>query len=365
MEKLRGLEISTAMGCRLNCAYCPQELLLSTYYREDKKRARFLTMEGFYKALESVEEGGFVSFCGMVEPFHNPQCADMIKYAYEKGYRVYLFTTLMGMTDADFEKIKDVQLDFFELHIADEQGKCHFSITPEYKRLLKKMQETFQTYTYCVHGDVHHELTEIIDMEKVESLHLTDRAGNLDIGRKKISRTAPFLCVHGFEDSVNVWIPVMLPDGTLVACCNDYGMRHQFGNLIRQTWEEIAAGTEYKKFRASWDDDEIHSLCNACGGAVPLEMLPSQKLQRALEEDTTEQKLEPAAAEQFNRLKKAKRVIVWGTGEYFRDHYLYFKWNEALRPAAILDSDPKRQGRSFGGGYYAKIPRRSVFRKAI
>lgn len=350
MKKLRGLEISTAMGCRLNCDYCPQNLLLSRYFSENKKRTSYLTMEGFKKALESVEEGGFISFCGMVEPFHNPECADMIVYAYEHGYRVYLFTTLMGMTLKDFETIKNVKFDFFELHIADEQERCHFTITEEYKILLKKMQETFDTYTYCCHGDVHHQIQDVIDSDKVAGLQLGDRAGNLDIGRPKLVRKAPFICAHGFEDSLNVWIPVMLPDGTLVACCNDYGMRHQLGNLIESTWEEISAGEEYKSFRGSWDDNDVNSLCNSCASAIPLEELPAKKLQKKLnEENPNVDSLDDKIAQQIMSLRSVKRFIIWGTGNYFLDHYEYFMWDETLKPVAILDSNKDKQGREFGG----------------
>lgn len=116
----------------------------------------------------------------------------MIKYTFEKGYRVYLFTTLMGMILEDFEKIKDVKFYFFELHIPDKQNNCHFAIDNIYKELLVKMQSRFHTYSYSCHGDVHPEIESLIDATKRAGLILGDRAGKLDIGMKRMEREASF-----------------------------------------------------------------------------------------------------------------------------------------------------------------------------
>lgn len=348
-KKLRGLEVSTSMGCRVNCKYCPQSLLLSRYYEQDKKRQQYLTLDDFKKVLENVEPGGFISFCGMVEPFHNPQCADMICYAHEQGYRVYLFTTLMGMKNEDFEKIKNVPLDFFELHIPDAEENSHFVIDDAYKELLVKIQERFQSYTYSCHGRVHPEIAGLIDASKSAGLLLGDRAGNLDIGQEPIRREPPFLCAHGFEDSLNQWLPVMLPDGTLVACCNDYGMRHVFGNLIRQTWEEIAAGEEYTKFRRSWEDGTVDSLCRSCGDAVPVGRLPSVKLKSALLAGDENLIASEEYIPLFRKLQQAEEILIWGTGNYYRDHYQYFGWDKTLEPVGILDSNPDMWNQQIDG----------------
>lgn len=57
MEQLRGLEITTTIGCRVNCRYCPQSLLLSRYYETDKNRKKFLDFEDYKKALANVQGG--------------------------------------------------------------------------------------------------------------------------------------------------------------------------------------------------------------------------------------------------------------------------------------------------------------------
>ena len=332
--------------------------------KQIKIERNFYTLRIIKKRLQMCK-GGFVSFGGMAEPFHNPQCADMIKYTYEKGYRVYLFTTLMGMTLEDFEKIKDVKFDFFELHIPDKQNNCHFVIDNIYKELLVKMQSRFHTYSYSCHGDVHPEIESLIDATKRAGLILGDRAGNLDIGMKRVEREAPFLCAHGFEDMLNQWIPVMCPDGTLVACCNDYGMRHQFGNLINDSWDHISKQQEFQRFRQSWEDNTVKSLCNHCGSAVKIDQLPYAKLAKVLAETDQLQaagRLKPQHIKLIQQLSNAGEILIWGTGTYYKDHYKYFGWDRVLRPTAVLDSNKENRGTLVDGGL-CYLPQEYRFKK--
>lgn len=119
--KLHALELPLTIGCRLDCLYCPQKLLLNKYYNADKNRKSILSFDDFKKALDKVERNSSISFAGMSEPFHNPHCADMIVYAYQQGYKISLFTTLVDMTMEDYQKIKDIPFDSFVLHIPDEE----------------------------------------------------------------------------------------------------------------------------------------------------------------------------------------------------------------------------------------------------
>ncbi len=91
-----------------------------------------------------VMEGGGVTFSGMVEPFHNPQCAEMILYAYDKGYKISLFTTLVGMKEKDLEIIKDIEFDHVTLHIPDEKYNSKFVINDEYIDILKKFKKVYR-----------------------------------------------------------------------------------------------------------------------------------------------------------------------------------------------------------------------------
>ena len=88
------LEITTTVGCRVACSYCPQKEFVSAY----KKRSdiyRF-DLDSFKSVLDKVPKEVDIYFCGMSEPFLNPQCAEMVRLAWHKGHRVAIDTSLVG-----------------------------------------------------------------------------------------------------------------------------------------------------------------------------------------------------------------------------------------------------------------------------
>lgn len=101
---------------------------------------------------------------------------------------------------------------------------------------------------------------------------------------KKNNHKGKIVCFHGSESQVGGWAPVVLPDGTLILCCQDYGMQHILGNLIEQSWEEIREGDEYKKFVRGMDDDTIPILCRKCGDARNIDKLPSMRIKKLMDE---------------------------------------------------------------------------------
>lgn len=286
-NNLNNLEVSLNMGCSLNCVYCPQSLLLETYYKNNKSREGRLTFENFKKVLYKVQPGATISFSGMSEPFHNKECADMIKYAYEQGFEVWLNTTLMGMTPLDFEKIKHINFKNIFLHIPDKENRSKFIITNKYLLLLKRFIERYESsiYYYFCHGEIHNSVKGIIDQNKYDSLQPNSRAGSLNItGVENISIKGPIACYSAVSQPKTISTieapPVMLPDGSLVLCCQDYGMKHVLGNLITQSWDEICVGEEYKKIINGMEDDSIDILCRKCNYAKKVEELPSMMLKK-------------------------------------------------------------------------------------
>ena len=356
-DKLHALELSLTIGCRLDCLYCPQKLLLSKYYFNDKNRKNQLSFEDFKIALDKVQAGASVSFCGMSEPFHNKHCADMICYAYEKGYKISLLTTLVGMMKEDFYKIRDVQFESFVLHIPDAEGHSHFEITEEYLEVLSLVNEKIDIDYYSCHGTVSPMVERLLDKEKYAGISLGDRAGNLDLKRSdKEGRTGgikygTITCYHGSEAQVGGWAPVMFPDGSLVLCCQDYGMKHVLGNLINQSWREICEGEEYQKFINGLKDETIDILCRHCSDARVIEDLPSMQLKNAVMH-MGENKIEelPQKARQIiNWFEKTENVCVFGLGKLFHDHFFQEYWHEGLNVSFFSDNNPDLHGKKING----------------
>lgn len=127
------LEITTHIGCPINCLDCPQKLLRSCYTGNST-----LDFENYKTIIDKLPDFVRIDFSGMCEPFVNPRCADMILYAAAKGNPLALYTTLQGATEEDYQKLKDVEYEVVTIHLPDKDNRSTFKITDDYLNLLSK-----------------------------------------------------------------------------------------------------------------------------------------------------------------------------------------------------------------------------------
>ena len=97
-DQVIGMEITLKVGCPNNCTYCPQETLLSRY-----KGEKTFTLDSFKKCLESVPVTRNLTFMGASEPFLNPQAAEIMLWAHNRGHKMSLSTTLLNIKHEDIE----------------------------------------------------------------------------------------------------------------------------------------------------------------------------------------------------------------------------------------------------------------------
>ena len=222
------LEITTHIGCPINCIDCPQTLLRSKYQGKI-----MMDFDEYKYAIDKVPTSVRIDFSGMCEPFTNPHCADMILYAAQKGHPLALYTTLQGATEEDYMKLKDVQYEVVTIHLPDKDNRSTFKVTDEYLNLLSK----WFCHAYSCHGALDDKVIPYLLPGRGLITFMHDRAGNVDSQPHHIiNNNIPIYCVNcGHKLNHNV----LLPDGTIIMCCMDYGMTEIFGNLFTQTYEEI------------------------------------------------------------------------------------------------------------------------------
>lgn len=266
------VEITTMIGCKVNCKYCPQTVLLQKYYENDKDRTNKMSVEDFKRFLKNTPDNCDFMFAGMVEPFLNPDCIEMLTLACEAGRNVSLYTTLEGATTEDIDKILKLPFQFVGLHVADEMNNAHITVTEEYyknvERLINAEKENGEPFINDISAQAN-PLPRILEMckGKYEVLvSLQDRAGNLEgtelAGRETMLTTEKITCCFSGPKLNN---HVVLPDGTLLLCNMDYGMKHVLGNLKENTYDEIRNGEEMQKvFRGINGDESIDLLCRKC-----------------------------------------------------------------------------------------------------
>lgn len=266
------LEITTVLGCKVNCRYCPQKVLLKRYFEKDKNRKSAMTLEDFKVYLEHTPDGCDFMFAGMSEPYLNPDCTEMLKMACDAGKNVSLYTTLEGVSQKDVEEILKLPFQFVGLHVADENNFAHITVTEDYlhnvERLINATKPNGEHFINDISAQAS-PLPEILEMCKGKYevlISLQDRAGNLEgdelAGREHVLTNERITCCFSGPKLNN---HVVLPDGTLLLCNMDYGMQHVLGNLLTDTYDDIRKKEEMcRVFAGIAGDKSVDLLCRKC-----------------------------------------------------------------------------------------------------
>ena len=250
------LEITTHIGCPINCMDCPQKLLLSKYQGKVD-----LDFEMYKKVLAKVPKDTRIDFSGMCEPFVNKRCADMILYAFEQGFPLALYTTLQGATMEDYEKLKGVRYEVVTIHLPDKDGRSHFNITDEYLEVLK----AWETNNYSCHGRIDDRVLPYIkNRNMITFMH--DRAGNVECQEHRSIEPYRMLMCATSHAAMNH--NVLLPNGDVLMCCMDYGMTGRFGNLFMDSYAGVLNSPAACAMRQTLNFGE--SICRHCANAIPV-----------------------------------------------------------------------------------------------
>jgi|10_taG_2_1085330.scaffolds.fasta_scaffold29485_2 sulfatase maturation enzyme AslB (radical SAM superfamily) len=266
------MEITTVSSCKNACAYCPQALLKKSYNAD-----KYMSLETFQKCVDKIPKDVTIDFAGYVEPFLNPQCMNMIEYAVEAGYEVRIFTTLVGITLTDVERLSKLKIAEIVLHLPDNDNVMKAGIDDKYVKVAKEFDRTVKYKSAHVFGTLHHKLRPIFPfcIDK-PSTHLHSRANNLSekveckrhdyvrgiimcgvIQRHSVTK-------YGIRFNHNV----LLPDGSVGLCCMDYGQQHQIGNLVLEDYEDLFKSKAYERVMRGLHDEQESILCRTCKETV-------------------------------------------------------------------------------------------------
>tara|TARA_B100001989_G_scaffold245418_1_gene215171 strand:+ start:9082 stop:9987 length:906 start_codon:yes stop_codon:yes gene_type:complete len=279
MNIKHNIEITPRIGCKNYCEYCPQSTLIKRYReRIGHDKDTMMTLETFKKCLSTIPLHVGLNFTGYVEPFLNPVTPDMLLHAYERGYSILLNTTLVGLKKDDWMRVKDI--NFRELHIHLPSGafdemigvQIPVEVYEENGRRIKKLSEEYYDMLnfiiqnpgngwgqykldfHCL-GDLHPELNDLRNYFYVGERQVNSRAMNILLEKK--GKVPPDQNIRG--NCSRVYQNVLLPDGSLSLCCQDYGLDEVLGNLVENTWEEYENSETVKRIRKEGAD-----LCDYC-----------------------------------------------------------------------------------------------------
>ena len=262
------LEITAQIGCKIQCKYCPQELFYSSYFKESKQRQWRMSYEEYKLCVEHMPSNTIICFAGFVEPFFHPQGVEMIQYAYKMGHPVELFTTFMGLTKEQFDIIKHIPFHQVVLHTPDKLNYANIQIDETYRKILDEVLDmtkedgtSFIDSANC-QSEPSEEFLKLAKNRIVVESTLVDRAGNLEDDALKKSEFKKGKIICNRTKDLNHW--VLLPDGTVVLCCMDFGLKHPLGNLLTDNYDDIIAKKEYQSIISAMSDEKVDIICRKC-----------------------------------------------------------------------------------------------------
>jgi radical SAM protein with 4Fe4S-binding SPASM domain len=250
MRRKPHFEITTQIGCRVNCLkFCPQEIINCTY-----KGERTLTIENFRRMIEGVPESTSIIFSGLSEPFLNPRTPRMILEAHSRGHPVVVFSTLTGLSPYAANAIKHIPFERFILHLPDPYGVSDIPDTDDYSKSLNIILRNVERLNYMTMGFY------------FKSDGSQDRIRGKYIPRM---RWTPYCDHHEHPDLFT------LPNGNVYFCCQTRGQSNLLGNIYEETYQSLLSKHRLmsKEMRGN-----SNSICYRCSMAYPAFMHPVKKL---------------------------------------------------------------------------------------
>ena len=237
---MRTLEITTNVGCPVNCDYCPQETLIAEYLKTANLFGKILTFNHFVVYLKNVPLDVRLDFSGFSEPFANNDVVEMMVYADSLGYKIAAYTTLFNFNINKIEKLEKIDFDRFVIHIKKEFAiNIHEEV---FKDTLKELINSKINLSYVAIDEPPKEIYDIID-KGINKVHKISRAGNVEYVKEK---QGSYKCLRSNFDN-----NVLLPDGNVYLCCMDYGLKHHLGNLKDTNFNNL-------------NRDKCYELCSKC-----------------------------------------------------------------------------------------------------
>lgn len=266
------IQISTTMGCTNNCLFCPQKKLFEAYSQKSlNKPVQMMSFDTFKTIIKKIPKDADILFCGMSEPFQNPDCTKMILYAHQHGHKIKIFTTLTGLNLNNLQKIiQTIPLEYhqdifyaydFYVHLPSEEKIEYIPINDTYLETLKFLIQSGKKIEFHYHGQkLNHQLTKLFENSNYIPFHdpIHNRAGNINfpssITPKRKRGHIRCLC----------WGHVFLPNGLVTLCTNDYALKYPLGNILNSTYSQIENHQNVKFIQKAFLDDKIETLCRYC-----------------------------------------------------------------------------------------------------
>lgn len=264
----RIIAISTVIGCKNYCNYCPQEKVTKGYSKRSK--INIMSFDTFKTCIDKLPKDVIINFAGFSEPCLNPDYVKMIFYANEKGHKIQLLTTIVGMKSSDVDQLENVHFLRFLVHLPDNKDQTKIIVDDSFIKIIDKLIKSKINVEWKFHRsptgdeDVHSKLKPLL-MEaniynSIIKAGLKTRAGNVEIEGK------PF--VEKIKGRITgcylLYVNQLLPNGDVFICCMDWELKYHLGNFLKSDYETLFQSITFKEILRSFKDSNSEILCRYC-----------------------------------------------------------------------------------------------------
>lgn len=268
------IDISTNIGCRNACRYCAQEISVKAY--KTRSNAFMMDFSTFKTCLDKIPADARVNFAGRSECWLNPDCTRMMLYAHERGYRIAVLTTLVGMKSEDAGLIEKIPFLDFLIHLPTNERYQNIKVDEDYLKVLDSISNSAIKCNYMIVAGTVHDKVKALLKSKIAALarkniplcEAMNLANNVKAKVRPVYRRLGVLRCE-YELNLNT----LYPNGDVSICCMDFGMKHVLGNLVVSDYESILHSEEFYRVEKGLKDASLNTLCRYCDMAHHVDLV--------------------------------------------------------------------------------------------
>jgi radical SAM protein with 4Fe4S-binding SPASM domain len=232
------IEITTMVGCKNMCLYCPQDAFLKNY----KSDVKYLTVDIWKDILKNIDKNVEIQFSGFAENFMNPNFPSILKYTHKNGYKITIFTTLEGYN----ENIDLSDIEINNLYFHEYNGKS-FNRKKFYSNV-----DNFLANNKIIN---YHGILKIGQQEEFTRANNNKR-------KKTEHKFGKIKCNFGKDF---LWQQNnLLLNGDVYICCQDWGLKHKIGNLKSDNLYSNNINNERLKLQNLQLMEDSDIICRDC-----------------------------------------------------------------------------------------------------
>jgi radical SAM protein with 4Fe4S-binding SPASM domain len=276
----RAMDITTNVGCANLCEYCPQETNIAAYKKLSRRRV--MRFSDFEICLAKIPSDVQIHFAGSSEPFTNPEGLMMVEHACERGYQVLVFTTLVGLDEAAIDRLSRKDIHKYLIHLPSQTLKENYFADDDYLSILNYFdnhidQSKIDYMAFDQVADAARKALAHRAIREIKKSQMSDFGGNLPLSYIPHRKLKGKLFCMGDH----LYWNILLPNGDVALCVEDFGMKHVLGNLITGTYESLHSSAEFERVVRGMSDESIDILCRNCEYASVVKSRPAKLFAKA------------------------------------------------------------------------------------